>query len=131
VQEVLETNNGSLTRLLSIDSQPLEAKQQQRESQRMQRLVSHPEEQRKLQQASNKEEEQGARLFKVLPDEFVRQENLVTLSFRPNSNFQPSSLEARVFHCMEGEITRGSAAMSESHDFVSGSALCLSETQRF
>jgi hypothetical protein len=47
----------------------------------MQRLVSHPEEQRKLQQASNKKAEQGARLFRVLPDEFVfgyvgRQENL-------------------------------------------------------
>ena len=110
VQEILETNNGSLTRLLSIDSRPLDAEQQQRESQRMQRLVSHPEEQRKLQQASNKKAEQGARLFRVLPDEFVfgyvgRQENLVTLTFRPNPNFQPSSLEARVFHCMEGEMT--------------------------
>ncbi len=110
VQEILETNNGSLTRLLSIDSRPLDGEQQQRESQRMQRLVSHPEEQRKLQQASNKKAEQGARLFRVLPDEFVfayvgRQENLVTLTFRPNPNFQPSSLEARVFHCMEGEMT--------------------------
>jgi hypothetical protein len=31
VQEILETNNGSLTRLLSIDSRPLDAEQQQRE----------------------------------------------------------------------------------------------------
>jgi hypothetical protein len=110
VQEILETNNGSLTRLLSIDSRPLDAKQQQRESQRMQRLVSHPEEQRKLQQASNKKAEQGARLFRILPDEFVfgyarRQGDLLTLTFRPNPNFQPSSIEARVFHCMEGEMT--------------------------
>jgi hypothetical protein len=110
VQEILETNNGSLTRLLSIDSLPLDAKQQQRESQRMQRLVSHPEEQRKLQQASNKKAEQGARLFRILPDEFVfgyarRQGDLLTLTFRPNPNFQPSSIEARVFHCMEGEMT--------------------------
>jgi hypothetical protein len=56
VQEIVETNNGSLSRLLSIDGRPLDAKQQEKESQRMQRLVSHPDEQRKLQQASKKED---------------------------------------------------------------------------
>ncbi len=110
VQEILETNNGSLSRLLSLDGHPLDAKQQQKENQRMQRLVSHPEEQRKLQQASNKKAEQGGRLFKILPDVFVfgyagRQGDLVTLTFRPNPDFQPTSLEARVFHGMESEMT--------------------------
>jgi hypothetical protein len=110
VQEILQTNNGSLSRLLSIDGRPLDAKQQQKENQRMQRLVSHPEEQRKLQQASNKKAEQWARLFIILPEVFVfvyagHQGNLATLTFRPNPNFQPPSLEARVFHGMEGELT--------------------------
>jgi hypothetical protein len=110
VQEILETNNGSLSRLLSIDGHLLDAKQQQKENQRMQRLVSHPDEQRKLQQASNKKAEQGGRLFKILPEAFVfdyagRQGDLVTLTFRPNPNFQPPSLEARVFHSMQGEMT--------------------------
>ena len=87
VQEILETNNGSLSRLLSTDGRPLDARQQKKENQRMQRLVSHPDEQRKLQQASNKKAEQGARLFKILPDVFVfgyasRQGDLVTLTFR-------------------------------------------------
>jgi len=110
VQEILETNNGSLSQLLSIDGHPLDAKQQQKENQRMQRLVSHPDEQRNLQQASNRKAEQGARLFRILPDVFVfdyagRQGDLVTLTFRPNPNFQPPFLEARVFHGMEGEMT--------------------------
>jgi len=48
VQEILETSNGSLSRLLSIGGHPLDAKQQQKENQRMQRLVSHPDEQRKI-----------------------------------------------------------------------------------
>ena len=34
-----------------------------------------------------------------------RQGDLVTLTFRPNPNFQPPSLEARVFHGMQGEMT--------------------------
>jgi hypothetical protein len=109
-QEILETNDGSLSRLLSIDGRSLDAQQQRKENQRMQRLVSHPDEQRKLQQASSKKAEQGTRLFKILPDVFVfsyagRQGDLVTLTFRPNPNFQPSSLEARVFHGMQGEMT--------------------------
>jgi hypothetical protein len=110
VQEILETNNGSLSRLVSIDGRPLNAKQQEKENQRMQSLVSHPDEQRKLQQASKKKAEQGARLFNILPDVFVfgyasRQGDLVTLTFRPNPNFQPPSLEARVLHGMQGEMT--------------------------
>jgi hypothetical protein len=110
VQEILETNHGSLSRLLSIDGRLLDAKQQRKENQRMQRLVSHPDEQWKLQQASNKKAEQGARLLKILPDVFVfsyasRQGDLVTLTFSPNPNYQPPSLEARVFHGMEGEMT--------------------------
>ena len=108
--EILETNSGSLGQLLSLDGHPLDAKQQRKESERIQRLVSHPDEQRKLQQASKKKAEQGARLFRILPDVFVfsyagRQGNLVTLTFTPNPNFQPLSLEARVFHSMEGEMT--------------------------
>jgi hypothetical protein len=110
VQEILETNSGSLSRLLSVDGRLLDAKQQKNENQRMLRLVSHPDEQRTLKQASNKKAEQGARLFNILPDVFVfdygaRQGDLVTLNFRPNPTFQPASIEARVFHCMQGEIT--------------------------
>jgi len=45
----------------------------------------------------------------MLPDAFVfnyagREGDLIKLSFRPNPNFQPPSLEARVFHDMEGEL---------------------------
>jgi hypothetical protein len=45
----------------------------------------------------------------MLPDAFVfnyagGDGNLIKLSFRPNPNFDPPSLEARVFHDMEGEM---------------------------
>jgi hypothetical protein len=110
VQEIVETKDGSLSRLLSTDGRPLDAIQQQKESRRIQRLVSNPGEQRKLQQASSKKAEQGARLFKILPDVFVFgyagcEGNLIKLSFRPNPNFRPPSIESRVFQNMEGEMT--------------------------
>ena len=109
VTEIVETRGGSLSRLLSIDGRPLNAKQEQKENQRIKKLVSNPDEQRKLQQARSKETEPGRRLFKMLPDAFVfnyagRAGDLIKLSFKPNPNFQPPSLEARVFHDMEGEL---------------------------
>jgi hypothetical protein len=65
--------------------------------------------QHKLRRTLDAEILQGRRLFKMLPAAFVfnyagGEGNLVKLSFRPNPSFHPSSLEARVFHDMEGEM---------------------------
>src|ERR1700722_9747068 len=109
VEEIIETKEGSLSRLLSIDDRPLTAKQQGEEDQRVQELMTSRSAKRKLQRALDTETLQGRRLFKMLPDAFVfsyagGDGNLVKLRFKPNPNFRPPSLEARVFHDMEGEM---------------------------
>ena len=109
VEEIIETKEGSLSRLLSINDGPLAAKQQTEEDQRVQELMTSRSAKRKLRRALDAETLQGRRLFKMLPDAFVfnyasNDGNLVKLSFRPNPTFRPPSLEARVFHDMEGEM---------------------------
>jgi len=109
VEEIIETKEGSLSRLLSINHQPLTAKQQEEEDQRVRELMTSRSAKRKLQRALEAEILQGRRLFKMLPDAFVfnyagGDGNVIRLSFRPNPNFNPPSLEARVFHDMEGEL---------------------------
>jgi len=109
VEEIIETKEGSLSRLLSINDQPLTAKQQEEEDQRARELMTSRSAKRKLQRALEAEILQGRRLFKMLPDAFVfnyagGDGNVIRLSFRPNPNFNPPSLEARVFHDMEGEL---------------------------
>jgi hypothetical protein len=109
VEEIIETKEGSLSRLLSINDRPLTVKQQEEEDERVQELMTSPSAKRKLQRALDAETLQGRRLFKMLPDAFVfnyagGDENLAKLRFRPNPNFHPPSLEARVFHDMEGEM---------------------------
>jgi hypothetical protein len=109
VEEIIETKEGSLSRLLSINDRPLTAKQQEEEDQRVQESMTSRSVKRKLQRARDAETLRGRRLFKMLPDAFVfnyagGDGNLVKLSFRPNPNFHPPSLEARVFHDMEGEM---------------------------
>ena len=71
VQEIVETKEGSLRRLLSIDDRPLTAKQQKEEDQRVQELMTSRSAQLKLQRALDAEILQGRRLFKMLPDAFV------------------------------------------------------------
>jgi hypothetical protein len=109
VEEIIETKEGSLSRLLSINDRPLSAKQQAEEDQRVEELMTSRSAKRKLQRALNAETLQGRRLFTMLPDAFVfdyagNGGSLVKLSFRPNPTFHPPSLEARVFHDMEGEM---------------------------
>jgi hypothetical protein len=109
VEEIIETKEGSLSRLLSINGQPLTAKQQKEEDQRVQDLMTSRSAKRKLQRVLDAETLQGRRLFKMLPDAFVfnyagGDANLVKLSFKPNPSFHPPSLEARVFHDMQGEM---------------------------
>src|ERR1039457_771975 len=109
VEEIIETKEGSLSRLLSIDDRPLSSKQQQEENTRVQELLTSRSAKRKLQRTLDAEILQGRRLFKMLPDAFVfnyagGDGDLVKLSFRPNPNFHPPSMEARVFHDMEGEM---------------------------
>jgi hypothetical protein len=109
VEEIVETKEGSLSRLLSINDLPLTAKQQLEEDQRVRELMTSRSAQQKLRRALDAETLQGRRLFKMLPDAFVfsyagGEGTLVKLSFRPNPNFHAPSLEARVFHDMEGEM---------------------------
>jgi hypothetical protein len=109
VEEIVETKEGSLSRLLSVDGLPLTPKQRMEEDERVRELMASRSEQQKLRRSLDAETLQGRRLFKMLPDAFVfsyagDDGSLVKLSFRPNPSFHAPSMEARVFHDMEGEM---------------------------
>jgi hypothetical protein len=109
VEEIVETKEGSLSRLLSVNGLPLTPKQQMEEDERERELMTSRSAQQKLRRSLDAETLQGRRLFKMLPDAFVfsyagGDGNLVKLSFRPNPNFHAPSLEAGVFHDLEGEM---------------------------
>lgn len=108
-KEVVQTRQGSLDRLVAVDGQPLNAKDQQDERERIGNLVRNPAEQQRLEQAKKKDAEQCKAFFKMLPDALTfiyggRDGELIKLTYRPNPSFQPSSRETRVFHEMEGEM---------------------------
>jgi hypothetical protein len=107
--DVVETKDGEVDRRVSNGDEPLSASQQEKEDQRVRKLLDHPDQvrQQRRKQANDADEER--KLVKMLPDAFVytydgTQDNEVKLRFRPNSMFHASGHEGQVFHAMEGEM---------------------------
>jgi len=107
--QVCQTKDGELERLVALDGRELTSLQAQAEDERIQRLVNRPEQLRAKQKKDREDGEQARNLLATLPDAFLFQRdhqsgNLVTLRFRPNTAFRPSTRSAQVFHHMEGTL---------------------------
>jgi hypothetical protein len=108
-REVIESDHGSIERLVSIDGHPLSANQELEETNRIQSLVKNVAEQRRMEQTRKKDAQQCEELFKLIPEAFIftyagAERNLVKLNYQPNPGFQPPTREARVFHELTGEM---------------------------
>lgn len=106
---VVETQSGSLDRLLAVAGTPLTEVQQAEEAKRILRFSHSPEEQRKAEQARQKDADQCNAIFKMIPDAFIFQQTgqsgvAIRLSFTPNPQFQPPSREGKVLQHMTGEM---------------------------
>jgi hypothetical protein len=106
---VVESVDGDMRGLVAIDGHPLTSAERRKEEQRIAKLVSHPEQQRKLKRDQDEDARRAEHMLKVLPDavkaSYGRTSgDLTELEFKPNPDFQPSSHEDQVFHAMEGKI---------------------------
>lgn len=109
VNEVIETRNGDIHLLLSLNGEPLTPDQSRKENARLAKLVNDPDEQQKKKRAQQEDDRKALEMFKMLPEAFLYQYrgnrgSLIELAFRPNPDFHPASREAQVFHGMEGSI---------------------------
>lgn len=94
---------------MALDGHPLSTQEQRDETERIERLITNPSEQERLEQTRKKDAEQCSVFFKMIPDAFIfsyegREGDLTKLSFKPNPNFRPPSRQATVFREMEGEM---------------------------
>ena len=106
---VIETKSGSLDRLLMVSGRPLTPQQENAEAERILRLAHSPQEQRKIEQARQKDAQQSNAFLQEIPNAFVfeyagRKGNAIRLTFRPNPQFRPSSREDKILHQMAGDI---------------------------
>jgi hypothetical protein len=107
--EVCQTKDGDLERLEAVNGRELNPDQGRAEDERIQYVISHPEQLRAKQKKEREDGEQERNLLKFFPEAFHFQReresgNLVTFQFRPNPYFRPSTRASQVFHHMEGTL---------------------------
>ena len=109
VREVVETKDGDLDWLISVNGKPLPEDQRSERQRGLQRLISNPAELKKSQREKDEDQARSHRLLKTLPDALLfeygeQRGDLVELKFKPNPHFRPPSHEAAVVHAMEGVL---------------------------
>jgi hypothetical protein len=107
VRAVVETKDGDLDWLISVNGKPLSEDQRRERGRGLERLINNPAELKKSRRETDEDQARSQRLLKILPDalffEYGEQRgDLVELKFTPNSHFRPPSHEAAVVRAMEG-----------------------------
>ena len=107
--EICETRDGDLERVVALDGKELSLAQSEAEDRRIQEIIDHPEQLKSKQKKQHEDGEQERNMFKMFADAFrfqvERQSGeLVTLRFRPNPGFRPTTRASQVFHHMEGTL---------------------------
>ena len=114
-KEVIETNEGALTRLIAEHGEPLTLEQQRNQDRSIEQFIRNPSHMKRQKQEQERDKQRLQKLLALLPGGFLYHQNWdeggnVGLSFRPDPKFQPPNRDARVFHAMEGTmIVDGSA----------------------
>jgi hypothetical protein len=106
---VVETPDGSLTRLISEDGKPLSSSRQCEEDKRIAYLTSHPNDLRRAMQRRQQDEARMPELLREVPNVFlfktVGSDGAYTrIAFQPNPSFHEKSYQDRVVHAMSGML---------------------------
>jgi hypothetical protein len=106
---VVETGKGSLKKKVEEDGRPLTAEELKKEDARIEEFVNDPAEQAKAHKDGEQDDKRAEDMLRMLPDAFVwtvkaETDKTVTLGFVPDTEFEPPTMESRVFAAMAGEI---------------------------
>jgi hypothetical protein len=109
-ENVVETTDGPFRRLIAIDNKPLTADEAAAEQRRIDTLVSHPDEFRRINQAHKDDEERATQLLQMLSSNFAlapsgEVNGCLRFTFQPKPEFRPSSYQERVAHEMVGTVS--------------------------
>ncbi|MGD0628550.1 MAG: hypothetical protein ABR987_04315 [Terracidiphilus sp.] len=113
IKEIVETRDGDVARLLSINDQPLSPADEQREQARLQALIDNPSLQEHRKHSEDSDAARALKVLRVLPSAFLYQfagtattpaGTVEKFSFKPNPQFDPPDLETGVLTAMAGEI---------------------------
>ncbi|HYE24892.1 MAG TPA: hypothetical protein VEG32_06785 [Clostridia bacterium] len=114
VKQLVETPEGILSRVMTINDRPLSAEERRKDDERINRLLD-PEKMREKVKEQKQDQERTTKMLRALPDAFDFQyertetapngHTIVHLRFTPKPNFDPPSRESLVFTAMSGVMT--------------------------
>jgi len=109
VQQIVQTDQGSIARTVLLNGQPPTDDVRQAEEQKIQKLIGDQDEQKRRQKREKEDESRAQIMIRALPNAFFYQEigrngDTVKLRFRPDPNYQPQSREESVYSGMAGEL---------------------------
>jgi hypothetical protein len=113
IQNIVQTPDGSLSRVAMIDNKPLTPQQRAEEDNRLRRM-SDPDQMKRHRKERAEDDERTRKMLSSIPDAFDFQEiaswqapnghKMVKLHFSPRPGFTPPSRESMVFTGMQGEV---------------------------
>ena len=112
-KEIVETKDGDVARLISINDQPLSEADEQKEQARLQALLDDPSLQQHRKQSEGSDTARAMKVLRVLPSAFLYQfagtgstpsGMVAKFTFKPNPHFDPPDTETGVLTAMAGEI---------------------------
>ena len=112
-KDIVETRDGAVARLLSVNDTPLNQDDEQKEQTRLATLAANPSLQRHRKQ--NEDSDMGIvlKLLRMLPEAFLYQYagtvgtptgQAEKFTFRPNPRFSPPDYETQALTAMSGEL---------------------------
>jgi hypothetical protein len=108
-ENVVETPDGLLRRLVAEDGKPLTPNRTAEEDRHIAALVADPDALRDADADRRADEARLEKILDILPKVFLfnadgRQDDCVRIAFRPNPAFTPSSYDERIVHALAGTI---------------------------
>jgi hypothetical protein len=109
VAKVVETAQGSLNKKIEVNGRALTPEELRREDARIEAFVKDPAQQAKQRKEGEQDDKRAETMTRMLPDAFIwsvqsDSGDTVTLGFVPNPDFDPPTMECRVFAAMAGVI---------------------------
>jgi len=110
VKLVIQCPEANLSQLIEIDGHAPSAQDRQNNLNHVQQLINDAGLRAKQRRAEAHDGQQADELMKLLPNAFIwhivnRNEGTITLAYRPDPNFSPPSMSARVLAAMSGTLT--------------------------
>lgn len=113
IKEIVETRDGNVARLLSVNNKPLAPEDEQKELTRLDTLAANPSLQKHRKNSEDGDADIVLKLLRMLPNAFIYQYagsfsgptgTVYRFTFTPNPKFDPPDMETQALTAMSGEL---------------------------